>query len=126
MITGIDLSETMDYTSSIDTGETKTVFKISPVSSRVQARIGKLAGSEGNGALDAMMEAFRFGVKGIVNLQDKHKIPIQFKTEETYVNNEKFIIVAKEIFDILPLSVVSEVGAKVIGFSNLSETETKN
>lgn len=126
MITGIDLSETMDYTSLSDTGETKTVFKISPVSSRVQARIGKLAGSDGSGALDSMMEAFRFGVRGIVNLQDKNGVPIQFKTEETYVANERFAVVAKEIIDVIPLSVISEVGAKIINSSNLSEKETKN
>ena len=62
MITGIDLDETIDYVSSSDSGENKTVFKISPISSRVQARIGKLAGADGTGALDSMMEAFRFGV----------------------------------------------------------------
>jgi hypothetical protein len=126
MITGIDLSETLDYSSAQDKGEVKTTFRISPVSSRVQARIGKLAGADGTGALDSMMEAFRFGVKNIVNLMDKSGVPIAFKTEETYVANEKFLVVAKEIIDVLPLSIVSEVGAKIIGFSNLSEKETKN
>jgi len=126
MITGIDLSETMDYSSVMDKGEIKTVFKISPVSSPVQARVGRLAGPDGAGALDCMIEAFRFGVKGIVNFQNKNGVPIPFKTEEVIIDNGKCQIVAKETLDVIPLSILSEVGAKIISISNLADKEIKN
>lgn len=126
MISGIDLTETMDYVSKLDTEDIKTIFVISPVSSRIQARVGKLAGADGGGALDSMMEAFRFGVKDIKNLQNKQGVPVKFKTEEVVVGNEKCFIVSKDIVDILPLNVIIEVGAKIMSFNNLTEEEAKN
>jgi hypothetical protein len=126
MISGIDLTETIDFTSKSDTGEIKTVFTVSPVSSRIQARVGKLAGADGGGALDSMMEAFKFGVKDIKNLQNKQGGPVRFKTEEIIVGNERWFVVAKDIIDILPLTVIIEVGAKIMSFNNLSEEEAKN
>lgn len=126
MITGIDLSETMDFSSAMDKGETKTVFKISPISSPVQARVGRLAGVDGQGALDCMIEAFKFGVKGIVNFQNARGVPIQFKTDEVTIDGNKCSIVSRETLDVVPLNVISEVGAKIISISNLTDKEIKN
>jgi hypothetical protein len=126
MLSGIDLAEVVNVSSSSDSGEIKTVFKISPISSRVQARIGKLAGADGGGALDSMIEAFRFGVKDIQNLLAKNGSPIAFKTEECLVGNDKYYIVSREIMDLLPLDIIAEIGSKIVGFNNLSEQERKN
>jgi len=126
MISGIDLSETMDFVSQFDKNEVKTVFKISPVSSRIQARIGRLIGANGEGAIDAMIEAFRFGVKGIINLKDSKGNILQFKQEKTDINSIAYQVVSEEIIGILPMKILSEVGSKIMTISNLSEEEAKN
>jgi len=126
MITGIDLTEVMDYSCVKDTAETKTVFKVSAISSPVQARVGRLAGADGTGALDCMIEAFKFGVKGIVNFQNSKGVPIQFKTEDVLVDGEKCQVVSRETLNVVPLNIISEVGAKIISISNLTEKEIKN
>lgn len=126
MISGIDLNEVMDFVSDMDKGETKTVFKISPISSRVQARVGSIIGSGGSGALEGMIESFKFGVKGIVNLIDKRGNPISVNLENYNIGSERYSIIPSNIIDLIPLNIVSEVGAKIINISQLSEEEQKN
>lgn len=125
MISGIDLSETVDFTSQFDTGKDKTVFKIGAISSKIQARVGRLVGTDGSGSLDAMSEAFRFGVRGIINLSVKN-IPVQFETVQINIDGVLYPVVATRILDVLPMKVIAEVGSRIISLSNLSEEETKN
>jgi len=126
MISGIDLNEVMDFVSENDKDETKTTFKISPISSRIQARIGALIGSGGAGALEGMLESFKFGVKGIINLIDKKGNPVHVELESYSVGAERYSVVPEKVLAMLPLSIISEVGAKVISISQLSEGERKN
>ena len=122
MITGIDLNETIDFVSQFDKSEIKTIFKISAIPSRVQSRAAKLLGQNGEGALDSMAEAFRYGVKNILNLVYKTGAPVVFETER----GEFGVVVAEKIIAILPVPVISEVGAKILEISKMSEQETKN
>jgi hypothetical protein len=125
MISGIDLNETIDFVSQFDKGEDKTIFRIGAVSSKVQARIGRLVGIDGNGSIEAMAEAFRFGVKGIVNFSTKN-VPVLFETTALSLDGSAHQVVSNKIMDILPIKVILEVGAKVLSISNMSEQEEKN
>jgi hypothetical protein len=125
MISGIDLNETIDFVSQFDKGEPKTIFKISPITAKVRAKIGRVIGTDGAGALDGMVDAFRFGVKGITNLSIKN-VPVQFEVERVNIDNQMFNAVANKVVDILPMKVISEVGAKVLTISTMSEEEEKN
>lgn len=125
MISGIDLNETLDFVSQFDKGENKTVFKIGAISSKVQARVGRIIGADGSGSLDAMAEAFRFGVKGIVNLSVKN-IPVLFETTPLVLDGITYLAVSSKIMDIIPIKIVLEVGTKIVSLSNLSEEEGKN
>ena len=126
MLTGIDLNETMDFVSQFDKSETKTVFKISVIPSKIQARAAKLAGIDGDGSMDMMMEVFRFGVKNIVNFVDKSGAPILFETIMCHVGNEAFSVVSDKVMNRLHIKLILEVGSKILEISNLKDDEIKN
>jgi hypothetical protein len=126
MISGINLDETIDFISKHDKGDPKTVFKIGAIPSKVQAKIGRLIGENNEGSIEFVTEAFRFGVHGIVNFCDKNGCPILFETSKEYVGNAVYSVVSNSILDIIPLVVISDVGAKIMSITNISEQEVKN
>jgi len=126
MITGIDLDESIDFVSQFDKSDTKTVFKISAISSKVQSRASRLAGADGEGAAEMMMDVFRFGVKGIVNFIDKRGVPILFETVPVHIGADVYNVVSDKVLNRIHIKLILEVGAKILEISNLTEQEEKN
>jgi hypothetical protein len=126
MITALDLDETIDFVSQFDTAETKTVFKISAISSKIQARATRLIGEKGEGASEMMMEVFRFGVKGILNFVDARGVPLAFDTTTIPLGAETVPVVADSVMNRIHIKIILEVGARILELSNLQEQEQKN
>jgi len=126
MITGISSLETKDFVSSFDKGEDKTIFKIAPLTSSLQIYISKMLSGDASNSIEAVVEAFKFGVKDIINLKDSSGNFIKFETLSKPIRGNNYNAVSDKIIELLPLNVLSEVGAAILKIGNLEDDETKN
>lgn len=116
MITGIDRNLTKEYTSKYDTGDPKTIWKLSVLSAREFALISEKISDQAK-AIDGMIEVVRYGLKGVENFAD---------------NNGKIIaleqgkLVPESVLNIIPVDVIIELGGKILELTKLSEQEIKN
>ena len=114
MLKGIDITETIVYTSTNDTGEEKTKFYIGNVSNRDKLKIFSEAinadGTMNQAKLqDKTFDIIKAGIKKIVNLGGKD-----------------YSTITDEIIDSLQLTVVVELMSKIIEFNFAGATEIKN
>lgn len=119
MITGINLNETEEFVSQFDKSDPKTIFTIGPIDSIVQAMVGARATNESD-ALNGMIEAFRFGVKNIKNSN------VVYSQTTKLLSGTYYKIVNDETLKVLPIKIITDVAARIIKISNLSEDEQKN
>lgn len=121
MITGLNLSETKDYTSQYDKNEPKTIWKIGVLDSEIFDLIG-----EDKNPLRIMSDAVRFGLRGFENFKDKDGNIIKFDTISRSVGIKNYNVVADSIMRILPPQIKTELGTEILKISKLNEEETKN
>src|SRR3990167_10040225 len=115
MISGLDLSATVDYTLKSDT-ENPTVFKLGVMPSYLMARI-----SSGDG--DAMEKAYSFlqlSLKGWENFD------IPFETAKQKFYGREVDAVPLNLLERLPINVISELSSKVVEINKLTGQEIKN
>ena len=121
-ITGISLSETKDFISSIDTGSDKAVFKLGVLDAEAFASLGDLV----NNPLKMMLEVVRFGLRGFSNFNDAEGKPVQFRTIARQLGPNTYQVVADSVLKIIPSQVINEMGAEILQMSKLGESEVKN
>jgi hypothetical protein len=120
MITGIDGSEQLEYVSSKDTSENKTVFVIGVISNKHKLNImSSMTTIDGKPDVKAVqtqsLELFKVGVKeirGLINKKTKQAETIKHISDDT--------------LERIPIDVLTEVAAKVLQFNFLSGEEAKN
>jgi len=117
VISGINLSEIVDYTLP-DDKENPTVWKLGVIASGLLAH----AGSQGAEApVDVMMLMLRIGLKGWTNFGD-----IKFATEKMTLYGMTFDVVPMALIDRLPLNVIVALSQKVVEINHLTPAERKN
>lgn len=109
MITGIDVNQTVDFVSIHDKSEPKTVWKLGILKYKDFLKIGSI--TPGN-PTEAIVVAVKSGLRGVENFVN----PIKFENG----------IVSDEFIDTIPLTILIEIGAKIMQLSNLNGEETKN
>ncbi len=122
MISGINLSETKNYTSKYDSGEKKTVWKIGVLDSESMTVVME----EETKVLKTTAMAVRFGLRGFENFFDAQGNPVEFVTEQKALGGRAVHVVADKIMKIIPSPIVLELGTEILKMAQLSESEIKN
>jgi len=117
---GIDRDEVIEYTSALDKSEPKTVFLLGVLDNKTKIRL--LSGaidSSGNVNPSVLQEKsyeiVKAGLKGIKNLKNK-------KTGEL----EEIKKIDDAVLDRLPVTIITELAAKILEINFLTEEEEKN
>jgi hypothetical protein len=115
MLSGLNLSQTIDYTLKNDT-DPKTVFKLGVIPSYIFASI-----SEDGGKIDTVYQLLQVGLKGWENFGG-----IEYETVKEKLFGRELDIVPLSVVERIPLSVVTELSLKVMEINQLSDGERKN
>lgn len=139
-IQAIDLTETHDYISKLDTGEgEKTIWKLGALDSRIKKQIEDVAweyeanpNSPGDARAKASfnigkteLEFVQFGLKGFVNFQNNGK-QVYYDHEIKQVGNRSYHVLKADILGIIPGDVIKELADEIKRINNVSEEERKN
>jgi len=114
MLKGISINETVDFVSSLDKEDPKTVFVIKNITHEDKLRIFSGA-MKPDGTLDMTVagdKAFDIitaGVKAIRNL-----------------DNQDYTEITKEVLNRIPFVIITEILGKILEFNQLGEIEAKN
>ncbi len=118
MITGIDISATIDYVLK-DPKEDKanpTVFKLGCMPSYIFSRIQALENKTDSG-----FQLCQVGIKGWSNLKG-----LEFKTEKIKIGLYEIDMIPLDIISRIPERFLSELVSKIIKINILAEDEEKN
>ncbi len=138
-IQAIDLNETQDYISKYDTGESKTIWKLGALDSRIKKTIEDVAweyeanpNAPGDAKAKASfnigkteLEFVQFGLKGFENFQNKGK-QVYHATDTKIVSGKTYHVLKDDILRIIPGDVIRELADKIKEINNVGEEERKN
>ena len=114
MLKGIDIQETIEYSSQLDGGDSKTIFLIGNLPQRDKLRLFSNVTSK-DGTFDKSViedkagDIFKSGVKGIRNLRGKD-----------------YTVITDEVYELIHLPVLIEVIGKIIEYNFSFEGIEKN
>lgn len=115
MISGIDLTQTVDYILKTDT-DNPTVFKLGIIPARILAKL-----SEMKDQIDMAYTLMQIGIKGWQNFNN-----VEFKTITDTRFGVEISVVPLELINRLPLTAIAELSTKIIEINKLGDTERKN
>lgn len=116
MISGIDLSATVDYQLKSDK-ENPTTWKLGILPSYLMAKLSLQARED---EIEFAYKLLQFTIKGWENFD------VPFSTKKEKVGGREFDIVPLEILERLPFTAISELSGKVVEINKLTEDERKN
>lgn len=116
MISGIDLSATVDYVCK-DDKENPTTWKLGMVSSNM---LGKLSAGVTGSEIDMAYKLLQLTIKGWVNFSE------EYKTVKENIFGQEIDVVPVSVLGRIPLKVITELSAKVLEINGLSKEEQKN
>lgn len=139
-ITGLSTSETEEYISQHDTAKTEedgaTIWLLGALDAYTRARIGDNAmimeqSDDGSSRFKISsgtrnLEAVKFALRGWRNFPDTEGNENVHKTQSTFMNGKTYQILTDELLNIIPQSIVNELGAKIIEVNSLMMEEEKN
>jgi hypothetical protein len=114
MLKGIDAKEVIEFTSSLDVDKDKTIFLIGNILHEDKLKIFSEA-MKPDGTIDlasAANKAFDIiiaGLKGIKNL-----------------NGKDYTIITRDVLNILPFAIITELLSKILEYNQIGEVERKN
>lgn len=118
MISGIDLSQVVEY-SLKDDKENPTIWKLGIIPSSIMAKIMKDAQAPDK-QVDVSIAILKIGLKGWENFNQKfEKVKEQFYGYECEV-------VPLSLLDTIPVESIIELSTKIIEINNLTGQEIKN
>lgn len=117
MISGIDLSNVVDYTLENDK-ENPTVWKLGLLPSDVFGRIS--ADAVKNGDIETAYALLGVSLKGWTNFS------IPYETHSKQICGRSFDVVPQELLSRVPLQAITELTKKVMEINGLSGQEIKN
>jgi|SRR3990167_4261720 len=116
MISGINLSETVDYICKGDT-ENPTTWKLGMLSSDM---LGKLSAGVSGSEIDMAYKLLQLTIKGWANFN------IEYATAKENIFGQEMDVVPVSILGRIPLKTITELSAKVLEINGLSKEEQKN
>lgn len=116
MISGLDLTQSVDYTLKADK-ENPTIWKLGVIPSNLFAKI--IFEGRGN-QIDSAYSLVQAGLRGWENFN------IDFKTKKQKFFNEDIDVVPLDVLGKIPLKVITELSEKIVEINQLTEDETKN
>lgn len=116
MISGIDLTEVVNYSLKGDT-ENPTIFKLGIIPSYLLAKVSSL--SPGN-EIDTAYKLLQLSIKGWENFN------IPFETAKEKICDRDIDVVPIAVLERIPLNAITELSAKVMELNKLSAPERKN
>lgn len=117
MISGINLTETVDFILPNDT-DNPTVWKIGMIPSGVLAQIG---GSAKDNPVEIALKMLQIGLKGWVNFNG-----VDFATEKKDIGGQSIDVVPMSLINRIPLNVVMAISEVLVKINSLSDIERKN
>lgn len=116
MITGIDLSEVVDYTLNGDS-DNPTVWKLGLLPSYIAAKTFEdLKKNE----MDVIFKIVQLGLRGWENYN------VEFKTVEKTLFGRSIKVVPMELIESIPITAINEIAIKIMEINNLTDKERKN
>jgi len=112
MITGIDAKQTVDFISTHDKSEPKTIWKISVLDYRSFLKIGEMTNKNEN--QNAIIEAVKNCLRGVEN----------YSTAPFTLGADG--LVSEDFMKTIPPIILIELGAKIMDISTLKDEEIKN
>jgi len=116
MITGLDLTQTIDYVLKSDK-ENPTIWKLGVIPSNLFAKI--IYEGRGN-QIDSAYSLVQAGLKGWTNFN------LEYETKKQKFFNEEFEAVTLDLLGKVPLKVITELSEKIVEINQLTEDEAKN
>ncbi len=116
MISGIDLTQIIDYSLETDT-DNPTIFKLGIIPSYLLAKVSSQ--SQGN-EIETTYKLLQLSLRGWENFN------IPFETVKEKLCDRELDIVPIAILERLPLNVITELAKKVMELNKLSVPERKN
>ena len=117
MISGINLSETVDFTLP-DDKENPTVWKLGLIPSGLLAQVGSM-GKEN--PVEVTIKILQIGLKGWTNFGD-----IVYATEKIKLHGMDVDIVPMSLMNRIPLDVMMKLSEKLVEINHLTTAERKN
>ena len=121
MITGLDLSETVDYTLKDDT-ENPTIWKLGILSSYIYSRI---TGDENTQPLVTSFKTLQIGIKGWENFSSNGE-EIKFTTKKESLFGRECDVLPLELLERIPMKALAELYNQILIINNLKDDERKN
>ncbi len=116
MISGLDLTQTVDFILKNDT-DNPTVWKLGVVPSYVFARISEEASLN---QTDTIYKLLQVALKG----WDNFNVP--YLTTKEKIFGREMEVVPLSVLESIPLKVINELSLKIMEINQLSESERKN
>lgn len=116
MISGLDLSSTVDYTLKDDT-DNPTIWKLGIIPSYLFARI---SGDASKREIETAYKLLQLTVRGWENFN------IPFETVKEKLYDRDVDVVPISVLEKIPLKVITELSMKAMQLNQLTEAERKN
>ncbi len=116
MISGLDLSATVDYTLKEDKIN-PTVWKLGVIPSYLFARISEEAGTK---QIETIYRLLQVAIKGWDNFD------VPYETSKEKIFGRDLEVVPMLLLERIPMKVVTELSLKIMEINQLSEGERKN
>ena len=116
MISGIDLTATIDYTLKDDT-ENPTIWKLGIMPSYLLA---KISGQAGANEIDVAYKILQVSIRGWENFD------VLFSTVKEKVFDREIEVVPIALLERIPLNIITELSTKVMEINRLIPLERKN
>ncbi len=117
MISGINLSETVDFVLPGDT-DNPTTWKIGMIPSGILAQIG---GSGKDSPVEVALKMIQIGLKGWSNFNG-----VDFVTEKKEIGGQPFEVIPMSLVNRIPLNVIMALSEQLVKINHLTDTERKN
>lgn len=116
MISGLDLTATVDYTLK-DDKDNPTVWRLGILSTYLLA---KISSESQNNQIDTIYKILQIAIRG----WDNFDIPFETKKEKMF--GREMDVVPMATLERVPLNIITELSIKVMEINKLTEGERKN
>lgn len=139
-IKALDLTETIDFTSSFDKDEPKTIWKLGVLDTRIRKQLEDIsweyeadptqpANARARASFNlgkSEIEFVIFGLKGFENFAKPDGKPMYYKTEQKVINGKVYHVTADEIIKVIPGDIIHELAEKIKEINSVGDAERKN
>jgi hypothetical protein len=139
MLVAIDINETVEYSSTMDTKEPRTVFLLGAIPAVVMASLKDqsrvvlvdITNNDGRTPVrtnvgEMQLNYVRYGLKGWTNFKNRKGETVPFRTQKQSLSGREVEVASDESLNYLSDEIVQELADKLRDFNSLSVEEVKN